>query len=162
MNRRAFALFSAAIATGLASPLRGAAEPLLRVDGDIRDFGGVSPDDADLLAFEQINFATSTVWTVGTPRFSGPSLQMLLEKLGAGPGNLRMTAINDYSIEVTRNLLAPDAPIIANRIDDKAFDRREKGPFWVMFPFDQSSAFQNETTYAACVWQLSRITVLKG
>jgi hypothetical protein len=162
MKRRDFALFVATVAAGLARPALGTEQPPLWVDGDIRDAGGVALHDADLSALEQRSFETSTVWTQGTDRFSGPSLQLLLQHLGAGPGNLRLTAVNNYSVEVDRSLLTADAPIVANRINDLAFDRRSKGPFWVMFPFDQAPEFRNPTIYAACVWQLSGITVLKG
>lgn len=162
MNRRDFAASVTALAAVMTSPALGATIYPLRVDGDIRDLGGVGLGDADLLDLEQISFETSTVWTVGVQRFSGPSLLLLLEKLGAGPGNVRLTGINDYSVEVSRSLLTAHAPILANRINGMVFDRRAKGPFWVMFPFDQSEDFQTETIASACVWQLSQITVLKG
>lgn len=162
MNRRNFVLMISGLTAGLATQALGSADMLLRVDGDIRGAGGVSFTDADLLKFKQKSFATSTVWTEGVHQFSGPSLQLLLDKLGAGPGNLRLTAVNDYSVEVNRSLVTADAPIIANRIDNKIFDRRAKGPLWVMFPFDALPDLQNEAVFAACAWQLSRITVLKG
>ncbi len=160
MKRREFALFAAAVAAGMARPAFGTDQPPLWVDGDIRDTAGVGLHDADLSALEQQSFETSTTWNESVQRFSGPPLQLLLEQLGAGPGNLRLSAINDYSVEVDRSLLTADAPIIANRINDKAFGRREKGPFWVMFPFNQKPEFQRPIIYAACVWQLSKITVL--
>lgn len=161
MNRRDFGLFAAGLATVAACPASSADNLPLWVDGDIRNKGGFGIGDSELSALAQQSFETSTVWTEGVRRFSGPPLHLLLEKLGAGPGNLRLTAINNYSVEVSRNLLTPESPIVANRIDGMVFDRRSKGPFWVMFPFDHRQEFQTETVYAACVWQLSRITVLE-
>ena len=161
MNRRDFGLFAAGVAIAVACPANGADNLQLWVDGDIRAKGGIGIGDSELSALAQQSFETSTVWTEGVRRFSGPPLHLLLEKLGAGPGNLRLTAVNNYSVDVSRNLLTPDSPIIANRIDGMVFDRRSKGPFWVMFPFDQIQEFQTETVFAACVWQLSRITVLE-
>lgn len=161
MNRRSFAMLIAGLAAGRAAPALASSDPLLWIDGDIRDTGGLSFSDADLMTFEQRSFETSTVWTEGIRRFSGPSLKLFLDRLGAGPGNLRLTAINDYSTEVSRSLLTAHAPIIANRIDNMTFDRRAKGPLWVMFPFDRSPDLRSEIVYAACAWQLTQITVLK-
>jgi hypothetical protein len=84
----------------------------------------------------------------------------VLDRVGARPGDLRFSAINDYSVAVNRELVTQDAPIIANRIDGKPFGRREKGPFWIIFPYDLSADYQTEMVYAASVWQLNRITVL--
>ena len=157
MHRRDFGLFTAALVASLAQPALGSNIDHLKIDGDILDSRGVWLDDRDLLEFEQTSFETSTLWTEGVRRFSGPPLQLLLEELGAGPGDVRLTAVNNYSVAVKRSLLTAKAPIVANRIDDKPFNRREKGPLWVMVPFDQSVDFQNEVIYQACVWQLSQI-----
>ncbi|MGV8954874.1 MAG: oxidoreductase, partial [Cypionkella sp.] len=105
---------------------------------------------------------THTVWTEGLSQFSGPSLATLLDRVGAGDGNLQLSALNDYSVEVLRSMIGETAPIIANRMNGKEFSRRDKGPLWVVFPYDSSDDFRTENTYIASVWQLSRITVLRA
>jgi hypothetical protein len=36
---------------------------------------------------------------------------------------------------------------------------REKGPIWMIFPYDSVEAFRTEQTYARSIWQLDRIAV---
>jgi hypothetical protein len=38
---------------------------------------------------------------------------------------------------------------------------RDKGPLWIVFPFDSATEFQRESIYARSIWQLNRIAVVK-
>lgn len=115
--------------------------------------------DASLSALPQVSFATTTLWTQGSIEFSGPSLQSVLTSAGlsATTGTIRMTALNDYSVSMGLDLIEPMAPIVANRMNGAPFSVRDKGPLWVMFPFDVDIRFRSESFYALSIWQLSRI-----
>ena len=56
--------------------------------------------------------------------------------------------------------ITESTPILANRIDGESFSVRQKGPLWVIFPFDQNPEFQSEEIFALSVWQVKRIDVL--
>tara|TARA_R110000787_G_scaffold33079_7_gene86911 strand:+ start:3826 stop:4311 length:486 start_codon:yes stop_codon:yes gene_type:complete len=159
MYRREFFLATAALPVFLGKAAL-AAESNLVLDGDLNGGAPVSLSDDSLLSLPQTHIDTSTQWTKGFHRFSGPLLADLLSRYSAGPGDLRLAAINSYSVTVNRNLITQDAPIIANRMDGKPFSRRKKGPLWVIFPYDKSAKYQGELVFAASVWQLSQITVL--
>lgn len=161
MHRRNFILGVGASSVGLAYRA-SASEILLILDGDVNAGRSVSLGDADLLARSQTEFETTTPWTSGLKRFSGPLLSDLLDHYGAGPGDVLLTAANDYRITVERELFTSDAPIVANRINGQPFGRRDLGPLWVVFPYDQARHYRDEHVFAASVWQLSRITVLGG
>jgi hypothetical protein len=141
----------------MAAPAR-ATEILLTVSGAV-DGGERGMTDADLLALPQVSFRTTTIWTEGEVTFSGPSLAAVLEAAGAGAGDLTFTAVNDYSVTMPRSAVEAGAPIIANRIDGAPFSRRDKGPLWVVFPYDSDPRFRAETVYAYSVWQLTDIVV---
>lgn len=161
MYRRDFLIAAAAFPVFLGQAAL-AAENKLILDGDLSGGDPASLGDDSLLSLPQTHIDTSTQWTKGVHRFSGPLLADLLSRFSAGPGDLRLAAINSYSVTVNRNLITQDAPIIANRIDGKPFSRRNKGPLWVIFPYDRSAKYQGELVFAASVWQLSQITVLGG
>ena len=36
---------------------------------------------------------------------------------------------------------------------------REKGPLWVIYPFDSDPEYQTEVIYSRSIWQLDRIVV---
>lgn len=117
--------------------------------------------DEALSALPQISFVTKTLWTEGSMEFSGPSLQSVLSAAGLSDATstIRLTALNDYSVTIERSLIENTAPIVANRMDGAPFSVRDKGPLWLMFPFDLEMRFRSETYYALSIWQLSLIEV---
>jgi hypothetical protein len=50
-------------------------------------------------------------------------------------------------------------PIIAFARNGEAMSVREKGPLWIVYPYDADPAYQSETIYARSIWQLDRIRV---
>lgn len=110
-------------------------------------------------ALPQVAFTTSTIWTDGDITFSGVSLKALLTSVGANGATLEMTALNDYAITMPIADLEDAAPIIATRMNGETMPIRDKGPYWVVFPFDQSPKYSTETNYSRSIWQLNRLKV---
>lgn len=146
----------------LAEGLRSAgvlhAEPaeqvLLTVDGSAGEHAfGMS----DLDALPQQTFITSTIWTKKPVEFSGPALMDVLKASGIGADGLRLRAANNYSIELDASMVETATPIIATRINGQAFDLRDRGPLWLVFPYDVDSRFRTEKIFAASIWQLTHI-----
>ncbi len=161
MLRREFMWQAGAV--GLFASISGrayGAEPLLLVDGAGDGKHIHSFTDSDLLAMPQITFTTTTIWTDGPLTFSGPSLSHLLEVAGAVNGAVNMVAVNDYKVEMPRDRIEPNAPIIANRMNGAPFGIREKGPLWAVFPFDSSDYYKSEETYSYSIWQLTQIRIV--
>jgi hypothetical protein len=161
VQRRSFITAAGIFLAGSAMRMQ-AAEPSLILDGDTHDGSLIEVQDSDLMALPQSTFETSTLWTAGVDVFSGPKLSDVLSHYGSGQGDLILTALNNYNVTMARNMVTDVAPILANRINGEPFSRREKGPLWVIFPFDQHEEFRTENVYAVSVWQLSRITVIKA
>lgn len=132
--------------------------PLLRIHVD--DKAPVALSDADLAALPQVEFTTTTIWTEGELTFSGPSLSGLLATLGVADADVEMTAINNYKVRVPREAIETDAPIIANRIDGEPFGVRQKGPLWLVYPYDAEERYRSETVFSYSIWQLTSIRVL--
>jgi hypothetical protein len=137
-----------------------AAEVVLRVDvaGDGSDIRTLT--DADLAVLPQTSFTTTTIWTTEAATFSGPSLAAVLDFLGAEGAALSMVAVNDYKVEMPWALIEQDTPIIANRINGEPFSIRDKGPLWVVFPYDSDPRFQTEEIYSVSIWQLNQIQIV--
>lgn len=133
---------------------------VLTVSGDIEGDAPISFTDAELAALPVVEFETATIWTDGVHTFSGPSLKSVLEAVGAGSGALELVAANDYKVSLPRDVIEDEYPIIANRINGKAFGIRDKGPLWVIFPYDTEPRFQTELTYAYSIWQLTQLQIL--
>ena len=160
-----------AAAAALAVPIRaGAALPepagpvVLTVTGMLtRPNAAASAvfDDRMLGAMPQVAFETATLWTE-RQHFAGPSLRAVLAAAGAGPGRIEALALNDYRAPIDRALIEAESPIIARRIDGRPFGVRERGPLWIVFPFDDRRELRHGAVYMQCVWQLRALRIGDG
>lgn len=116
---------------------------------------------SDLDALPQSEFETTTIWTDDTVTFSGVSLSKLLEGINLDGATVRMVALNDYSVEMPASEIGEDYPIVATRMDGALMAIRDKGPYWVVYPYDTDAKFQTETVYARSIWQLKELYVMK-
>ena len=116
--------------------------------------------DDDLMALEQQSFVTSTLWTTREQEFSGPALRDVLKAAGATePFWIEMVAANDYAVTIGPDMIDRTYPIVTTRIDGAPFTIREKGPLWLLYPFDKKPEYKRETHYSASIWQLTHINV---
>ncbi|GHC50621.1 oxidoreductase [Gemmobacter tilapiae] len=122
--------------------------------------GAATFDLAMLEALDRKTFATTTIWTEGQQVLSGVPLVELLAHLKIKGRTLKVTAVNDYSIEVPISDAVQGGPILAYLNNGQRMTLRDKGPLWLVYPYDQNPAYQSETIYARSVWQLDRIEVL--
>jgi len=116
--------------------------------------------DAQLMEMPQKVFETETIWTDGVVEFSGPALKAVVEQAELTLGDVELYAINDYNIVLPLDKIEDDAPIVANRIDGAPFSVRDKGPLWIVFPYDDVSRYNSEEYFALSVWQLNKLNVL--
>jgi len=147
----------------VASLPRATDKALLTVTGAIATTNspGAAVFDRDMLAaLPRTTFTTSTIWTEGEVRFAGVELRSLLDRLGVTGGTLRITAINDYSVQIPAAEVVAGGALLADLRDGKPMSVRDKGPIWVVYPYDSSPDFRNEVIYSRSVWQVDRIEVL--
>lgn len=48
--------------------------------------------------------------------------------------------------------------ILAYLLDGQPMSVRDKGPLWLVYPYDASPAFRSEVIYSRSIWQLDRIS----
>jgi hypothetical protein len=166
---RGVILALAAVAGLVAAPSARAdslAEPqgqvILTVSGAItntNDNGLARLDMALLDGFPRHSFATSTIWTEGVDTYEGVLLLDLLAAVGATGTKVLANGLNDYEITFPVAEVSAEGPLLAYRTNGKPMSVREKGPIWLIFPYDAVKAFRTEQTYARSIWQLYRISV---
>ncbi|MGR3614715.1 MAG: oxidoreductase [Paracoccaceae bacterium] len=111
-------------------------------------------------SLQQITFSTTTIWTDDEVQFSGVSLKALLAYLNVNGQSLDMVALNDYAVTMPVADLEDAAPILATRMDGETMSVRDKGPYWIVFPYDSDPKYRTETNYARSIWQLNRFKVV--
>lgn len=164
ISRVAFAVATFLPVIGFSAELAAPTGPvLLTISGAIENSnsedGNASFDLEMLQALGAETIETSTIWTEGTQSFEGVSLLALMEAVGATGDLLQATAINDYSVEIPKEDWVENGPIVAYFNNDEEMSVRDKGPLWVVYPYDSSPNYQTEVIYSRSIWQLDRITV---
>lgn len=115
----------------------------------------------DIPMLEKLAGRTATVdtpWMKGISTFSGPYLRSVLEAAGAEGTIVKITAINDYSSEVPIEDAAMDV-ILATRLEGNLMSVRDKGPMFLIYPFDRDSSLYTEKYFNRSVWQIDEIEV---
>jgi hypothetical protein len=123
-------------------------------DGKAADF-----DMAMLAELEARSTTTSTPWYDGQKTFAGPLGRALLAAVGAGGTTLKVTALNDYVTEIPIADFNDFPVILATSLDGQAMSVRDKGPIFVIYPFDEKPELNNETYYGRSAWQVKSIEV---
>lgn len=118
----------------------------------------------DLAMLEEMGGAeieTTTIWTEGLQTFEGVPLGVLIERLQIEGETLSAVAINDYAVEIPTSDAVEGGPIIAYKMNGNVMSVRDKGPLWVIYPYDSDPAYQTEVIYSRSIWQLDRLAVVQ-
>ncbi|KZB71420.1 hypothetical protein AUQ43_11650 [Thalassospira sp. MCCC 1A01148] len=111
----------------------------------------------ELMDLQATEISTSTEWTDGVQTFRGVAFDLLFDTYGLNAETVRVSALNDYSVMVPANVLREDGAILAYHLNGAEMSVREKGPFWVIFPYDADEQFQTDTYWAYSVWQVKSV-----
>ncbi|WP_245880124.1 molybdopterin-binding protein [Zobellella taiwanensis] len=147
-------------------PTTVAASPvILTITGNIRH-QGESLEQLEftleqLQALPQRELTTAHLWAREPHRYLGPDLALLMETLfgHARITTLHLEGLNGYSVAVDWPALAPHQPILAWQENGKTMSRRDKGPLWLLLPFERLSEPQLSDFRHYMVWQLHKIRV---
>lgn len=117
-------------------------------------------DMAMLAAMPQHSFSTSTPWYANARRFTGPLLRDVLSAVGAQGESLRLTALNDYRVDMPYRDTQRFDVLLARLLDGQPMAIRDKGPLFVIYPFDSQRELRSAVYYSRSAWQLRQIDVL--
>lgn len=111
----------------------------------------------ELMELQATEIKTSTQWTDGVQKFRGVAFDLLFDTYGLEADTVRVSALNDYNVMVPVDILRKDGAILAYYLNNSEMSVREKGPFWVIFPYDSDERFQTDTYWAYSVWQVKSV-----
>ena len=121
--------------------------------------GAAEFDMASLEALPGRVTDTETPWTKAKTKFQGPLGSELLKAVGASGTTLHIVALNDYAVDVPAEDFAKWPVILATRKDGQPMSVRDKGPIFVIYPFDVDKSLYNEKIFSRCAWQVKAIEV---
>jgi hypothetical protein len=136
---------------------------VLTVTGKI---GATNNGDAIEMDMATIEAAGLVEYSVNDPFFDrsvsyrGPLMSELLDLWQVSPDatTLRLTALNDYNIEIPISLLREFPILFAVQADGEYMSIAERGPAMIVFPYDDYQ-FEQPATDAYWIWQIKSIEV---
>lgn len=135
---------------------------ILTVTGHVANKNADDGAQFDAAMLEQLASRTGqmeTPWTTGKVTFSGPLLKAVLDAAGAEGEVLTVRAMNDYSADVPMEDATTLDTILATKMDGKVMSVRDKGPLFMIYPFDTNPDLYNEKYFSRSVWQIKEIEV---
>ncbi len=143
---------------------QAAGEPILTITGHISETNAGKSATFDLAMLEKLAGRQATMetpWTNGKTEFSGPYLRAVLAAAGASGKKLVVKALNDYASDVPFEDAQKLDTILAVRMNGEEMSVREKGPVFLIYPFDKDKSLYNEKYFSRSVWQIKEIEVVE-
>ena len=162
-RRRLVSCLAAAWPAGAAWALdKPSGAVVLTVYGRVRKPNAGSAAQFDMAMLEELpqhSFVTRTPWYSTARKFSGPLLRDVLAACGAQGSNLRAIALNDYRVDLPFQDTQRFDVLLALALDDKPMAVRDKGPLFIIYPFDSSAELRTTVYYSRSAWQLKSLEV---
>lgn len=122
--------------------------------GDRADF-----DMAMLAALPQHSFSTRTPWYKEARKFTGPLLKDVLAAAGIKGTMLKAVALNNFKVDFPVEDASAFPVVLARLMDDQPMPIRDKGPLFIIYPFDSNIDLQSARYYGRSAWQLRSLDV---
>lgn len=135
---------------------------LLTLSGNIENTnedGKAVFDVASLEKLGMVTFQTTSPWYNGRTTFTGISLQKLMDYVGAKGSLVKVTALNDYTTEIPLSDFKKYNVILAMKVNGEYMRIRDKGPLFVVYPYDSLPELNNQIFYSRSAWQVSRMSI---
>jgi hypothetical protein len=153
---------SALALPGLAALPKPSGRVILTIKGSLGAGHGPSADfdDGMLAALPQRTLRTRTPWHEGVKEFTGPLLRDVLGAVGGQGTTIRAVALNDYKVDVPFDDARSIDVVMARLLDGRPMAVRDKGPLFIIYPFDDRPELRTPQYFSRCAWQLRSIEIL--
>lgn len=135
---------------------------ILTVSGNIENTNRDGKAVLDIAGLEKlgvVSFQTTSPWYNGRTTFTGIPLQKLMDYVGAKGSVVKVTALNDYTTIIPLSDFKKYNVILALKINGEYMPIRDKGPLFVVYPYDSIPELNNQVYYSRSAWQVSRMDI---
>ena len=112
-----------------------------------------------LEALGATSFETQTPWFDKPQLFEGVLMTRLLAAVQASGETVICTALNDYSTEIPIADFAAFGTVMAYKRGGNYLTVRDKGPLFIIYPFDSNPELKQQRYYGRSAWQLAQLAV---
>jgi len=172
ISRRLLALGSVLAPLGLGAGRPGAARAqalaapagrvILTISGRITRRNSEETAQFDIPMLEALgtqSFTTTTPWYNGPVTFEGVPMARLLREVGASGTTLTAQALNDYSTDIPIADFEKYPVLLALKRDGAYMPVRDKGPLFIVYPYDSDPALKHQQFYSRSAWQVARMII---
>ena len=148
-----------ALADALPSPTD---KPILTVSGKIAVTNKDETAQFDRSMLEglgMVSIETTTPWYSGPVKFEGVPLKAIMRAVDANGQRIVAVALNDYSSEIPIEDVTKYEVILALKRNGEYMTVRDKGPLFIVYPFDSSPELKSQAFYGRSVWQVAKLVV---
>ncbi|WP_424139308.1 molybdopterin-dependent oxidoreductase [Roseomonas chloroacetimidivorans] len=136
--------------------------PILRITGKIQvtNDGDAAVFDRPMLAsLGSATITTVTPWFDGPVRFEGVPMATLMKAVGATGETLTAIALNDYSTDIPIADFERFGVILATQRNGAPMRVSEKGPLFVVYPYDSDPALRTRLYYSRSAWSVAQLVI---
>ncbi len=155
--------FSGSLLPGWAGPLSAPKDkPILEITGNITSTNkdGAAVFDREMLESLGLEtITTTTPWHKGQVTFEGVPMAKVMELVGAKGKTVKALALNDYATQIPMEDFAKFGVILALKRDGEYMPVRDKGPLFIVYPYDSKPELKSQTYYGRSAWQVAKLTV---
>jgi hypothetical protein len=112
-----------------------------------------------LKSLPQRTFVTQTPWYKDPVKFTGPLLRDVLAAAKVKGESMSAIALDDYQAKIPVLDATDYDVILAHQMDGKTLTPKDKGPLFVVYPYDSKPELQAVRFYERSIWQLKALRV---
>lgn len=138
-------------------------KPILTVTGGIavHNQGEKAVFDRPMVeALGWTSFRTRTPWYDAPVLFEGVLMRRLLQAVDASGKTLVVTALNDYTTQIPITDFTRYDVLLALKRDGAYLPVSDKGPLFIVYPYDTDPQLQRQTYYSRSAWQVAEMQVV--
>ncbi len=135
---------------------------VLRMSGMIGNTNKDGTAEFDIAMLEKMgmqSFSTATPWYDGKVTFEGVSMAKLMDYVGAKGTTVQIKALNDYATDIPMEDFKKYPVILALKRDGNYMPVRDKGPLFIVYPYDSDPDLKHQRFYSRSAWQVAQIIV---
>jgi hypothetical protein len=83
-----------------------------------------------------------------------------MQTVGASGETVVAAALNDYETKIPMSDFAQFGVLLALKRNGEYMPVREKGPLFIVYPYDSNSELKSQQYYGRSAWQLSRLSIV--
>ena len=132
---------------------------VLTVSGKVTNGEAVDFTLAELEALGTASITTKSPWESNATTFTGVPLAKLMQVVGATGEKAAIVALNKYRTQVPVSDFTDHGVILASRKNGEPMPISDKGPLFVVYPFDDKPEVNTEIYHSRSAWQVRSIII---